>query len=62
MSNEPDVGFSNKAGGMQPPGQYCYPPGVAGSTEERPVCVYIPYPFVPGHPPLDDNPGDITDK
>ena len=62
MTNEPDVGFSNKAGGMQPPGEYCYPPGVAGSTKENPVCVYIPYEYVPGHPPAEQNPGLLEDK
>ena len=62
MSNEPDVSLSGNAGGMQPPGWYTYPPGVAGSTEENPVRVYIPYPFVPGHPPVGSNPGDIPNK
>ena len=41
MSNEPDVGFSNKAGGMNPPGIYCYPIGFGGSTKEKLVCKYI---------------------
>ena len=62
MTNEPDVSFSGKAGGLQPPGMYCYPPGVYGSTEENPRCVYIPYPFVPGHAPAEQNPGDLEDK
>ena len=55
--NEPDVSFSAGAGGMSPPGMYCYPPGYGGSTEDNPVCVYIPYPYVPGRPPIDQNPG-----
>jgi len=62
MSNEPDPGFSNKAGGMNPPGMYCYPVGYGGSTEGNLVCKYIPYPFVPGATPDDDNPGTIPDK
>ena len=62
MTNEPDVGFSNKAGGLQPPGWYTYPPGVYGSTEENPRRVYIPYPFVPGHAPVESNPGELDDK
>ena len=62
MSNEPDVTFSNHAGGMQNPGVYCWPPGYGGSTEEKLVCKYIPYPFVPGATPVDEDPGDMTDK
>ena len=62
MSGEPNPSFSGNAGGMQPPGEYCYPPGVAGSTEENPVCVYIPYEYVPGHPPAAQNPGLLEDK
>ena len=62
MSGEPNPSFSGNAGGMQPPGYYTYPPGVAGSTEENPVTVYIPYPFVPGRPPAVDNPGLLDDK
>ncbi len=54
--NEPDVSFSGGAGGLQEPGVYCYPPGVYGSTEENPVCVNIPYPYLPGHPEA-SNPG-----
>ena len=57
MSSESDVGFSNKAGGLQPPGWYTYPPGFGGSTEENPVRKYIPYPFVPGHTPVEQKPG-----
>ena len=48
MSNEPDVSFSASGGGLNPPGIYCYPPGFGGSTKEKPVCKYIPYPYVPG--------------
>ncbi len=62
MTNEPDVTFSNQAGGLRPPGNYCYPPGFGGSTEDNPVCVFIPYPFVPGATPIDENPGDLSDK
>ena len=61
MSNEPDVGFSNKVGGLNPPGKYCYPPGFGGSTDEKSVCKSIPYPYVPGRS-LDSNPGDLPDK
>ena len=59
MSNEPDVGFSNKLGGMQPPGMYTYPPGFGGSTKENPVTKYIPYPYVPGATEPEQNPGDL---
>ena len=59
--NEPDVTFSNQAGGMNPPGVYCYPPGFGGSTEEKLVCKYIPYPYVPGQTPEDTNPATIPD-
>ena len=62
MSNEPDVGFSNKVGGMHPPGKYCYPVGFGGSTPDKPVCRDIPYPFVPGGTPEPNNPADIPDK
>ena len=62
MSNEPDVGFSNKTGGMHPPGLYTYPVGRGGSTAEKPVTKFIPYPFVPGESPELDNPGDLVDK
>ena len=60
MSNEPDVTFSGKTGGMQPPGVYCYPPGTGGSTDENPVCVHVPYPFVPGRSPIVNNPGELN--
>ena len=59
---ESDLEFSNKAGGMNPPGKFCYPPGFGGSTEDKPVCKNIPYPYVPGGTPLDSNPGDIPNK
>ena len=62
MAGEPDVTFSGQAGGMNPPGMYCYPPGFGGSTEEKLVCKYIPYPYVPGATPKEENPGDLTDK
>ena len=62
MSNEPDVGFSNKAGGLNPPGWYTYPVGFGGSTAEKPVRKYIPYPYAPGGTPEPDNPADIPDK
>ena len=61
MTGEPDAGFSNKAGGLNPPGKYCYPVGFGGSTEENPVCVYIPYPYVPGGSEP-SNPADLPDK
>ena len=62
MSNEPDTTFSGQVGGLQPAGWYTYPPGFGGSTEENPVRKYIPYPFVPGASPVDENPGDLGDK
>ena len=62
MSNEPDAGCSNKAGGMNPPGKYCYPEGFGGSTKGNPNCKDIPYPYVPGGTPMDSNPGDIPNK
>ena len=58
MSNEPDVSFSAEGGGLNPPGLYCYPPGFGGSTEEKLVCKYIPYPYVPGQTEP-SNPGDL---
>ena len=61
MANEADVTFSGQAGGMNPPGEYCYPPGFGGSTEEKPVCKNIPYPYVPGTTP-ECNPGLLPDK
>ena len=60
MSGEPDVTFSGGAGGLTEPGMYCYPPGVGGSTEEKPVCKYIPYPYLPGRPQV-SNPGLLPD-
>ena len=57
MANEPDVSFSGKLGGMQPPGKYCYP-APPGKT---PHCRDIPYPFVPGRT-SESNPGDLPDK
>lgn len=62
MSDEPNPSFSGNAGGLQPAGWYTYPPGVYGSTVENPRRVYIPYPFVPGHPPAVQNPADLEDK
>ena len=62
MSNEPDPSFSNKAGGLNPPGMYCYPIGYGGSTKEKLVCKYIPYPYAPGGGPEGTNPGDLEDK
>ena len=61
MSNEPDVSFSAQGGGLQPPGMYCWPPGYGGSTEEKLVCKYIPYPFVPGATPVEQDPGLLED-
>ena len=60
MSNEPDTEFSNKTGGMSPPGLYTYPVGFGGSTAEKPVTKYIPYPHVPGRTDIVDNPGDLN--
>ena len=62
MSGEPDVGFSNQTGGMQPPGMYTYPPGFGGSTKENPVTKYIPYPYVPGATEPEQNPGDLNNE
>ena len=61
MSGEPDVNFSGRAGGLRPPGWYTYPVGYGGSTKENPVRVYIPYPFVPGRPEPESNPGLLED-
>ena len=58
MSGEPDVGFSNKTGGMHPPSKYCYPV----PPDQAPYCRDIPYPFVPGGTPEPDNPGDLNDE
>ena len=62
MSGEPDVSFSGQAGGLQPPGMYCYPPGFGGSTVDKPVCKYIRYPYVPGHPERASNPGNLKNN
>ena len=59
MSNEPNPGYSNKLGRMDPPGIYYWPPGFGGSTEENLVGKYIPYPHVPGATPDDTDPGDL---
>ena len=59
MTGEPNPGFSNKAGGMNPPGMYCYPPGFGGSTEDKPVCIYIPYPYTGAGQYNPSNPGDL---
>ena len=61
MSNEANPSFSANAGGLNPPGVYCYPVGFGGSTEGNLVCKYIPYPYVPGVTPV-DNPGDLPNK
>lgn len=61
MSNEPDTTFSANAGGLQPPGWYYYPPGYGGSTEDNLVRKWIPYPFVPGASPPDQDPGLLDD-
>ena len=58
---EPDAGFSNKTGGMHPPGFYTYPPGTGGSTPENPLVTYIPYPYVPGRTEV-CNPADIPNN
>ena len=62
MSNEPNTTFSNQLGGMHPPGEYCYPPGFGGSTDEKPVCKYIPYPYTGAGAAQPDNPGDLPNK
>jgi hypothetical protein len=41
---------------------YCYPIGYGGSTKEKLVCKYIPYPYAPGGGPEGENPGDLEDK
>jgi len=61
MSNEPDPNFSGNAGGMNPPGTYCYPEGFGGSTKGNSVCKYIPYPYVPGKT-TPSNPGLLSNE
>ncbi len=61
MTNEPDVTFSASGGGPNPPGMYCYPIGYGGSTKEKLVCVYIPYPYAPGGTPIEEDPGLLED-
>ena len=61
MSGEPNPSFSNQAGGLAPAGIYCYPVGFGGSTKEKLVCKYIPYPHVPGATPIEEDPGLIED-
>ena len=62
MSNEPDITFSGKLGGMRPPGEYTYPAAPGSPDEKNPVRVYIHYPYVPGVTPVDQNPGLLEDK
>ena len=62
MSGEPNPSFSNQLGGMLPPGEYCYPVGFGGSTPEKPVCKFIPYPHTGAGTPQPDNPGDLIDE
>ena len=61
MSGEPNPSFSNQAGGMVPAGMYCYPIGFGGSTKEKLVCKYIPYPHTPGATPREQDPGLLED-
>ena len=63
MSNEPNPGFSNQAGGLNPAGMYCYPIRFGGSTKEKLVCKYIPYPYsAGGNSYQGENPGDLENK
>ena len=62
MSNEPSTTFSNKLGGLNPPGEYCYPDGFGGSTPEDPVCKYIPYPYSGAGTAQPSNPGDLNNE
>ena len=60
LFNEADVQFANKAGGVDETGQYTYPAGQAGNTQQSQTATVTPaYPYVPGGNPdtQGENPG-----
>ena len=64
LFDEADVTFSNNLGGAQGAGNpqattspYTYPDGFGGSTAQAEVTKAIPYPYVPGSTPPEQNPG-----
>ena len=59
LFNEADPTFSNGAGGQTAAGQFGYPAGFGGSTAQTAVQKAIPYPYVPGATPPEQNPGDL---
>ena len=57
LFDEADVQFSNKAGGLSTTSPYTYPDGFGGSTSAAEVSKAVPYPYVPGATPPEQNPG-----
>ena len=59
LFDEADVQFSNKAGGLSTTSPYNYPQGFGGSTASpaNTESVAVPYPYVPGATPPEQNPG-----
>ena len=59
LFDEADTTFSNNVGGLNAAGQYAYPAGFGGSTAQTAVQTSVPYPYVPGATPPEQNPGDL---
>ena len=59
LFDEADTTFSNNVGGLNAAGQYGYPAGFGGSTAQTAVQTSVPYPYVPGATPPEQNPGDL---
>ena len=57
LFDEADVTFSNNAGGLSTTSPFTYPDGFGGSTAQAEVTKAIPYPYVPGATPPEQNPG-----
>ena len=62
LFDEADTTFSNNlgdgaGGAMNSPGQYTYPDGFGGSTAQAEQTRGVPYPYVPGATPAEQNPG-----
>ena len=58
LFDEADTTFSNNLGGLTAGGtDFTYPDGFGGSTQASEVTKDIPYPYVPGATPPEQNPG-----
>jgi len=57
LFDEADTTFSIAGGGLNAAGQYAYPAGYGGSTAQTAVQKAVPYPYVPGATPPEQNPG-----